>query len=78
MWMTVWRPLVVMVGLGGLGGAGLMTSIVSLNPAASDAVMAFGLFLMALQAVVSIGLIVAGVWGPVRRWAGALTGHPER
>ena len=75
MWMTVWKPLIVLIGLGGLSEAGAVTAVVSANPAASDAVTAFGIFLLTMQAVVSVGLLVAGVWGPVKRLVGVITGH---
>jgi hypothetical protein len=78
MYMIVWRPLVVLVGLGGLGGAGLIAAFVSPNPPASEAVTVFGLLMMVVQGVVGVGLIVAGLWGPLRRLAATLTGHPER
>lgn len=73
MWMMmVWRPLVLLLGVGGIGEAGLVTTVLSRNPFASNMLMYSVLLMMAAQAVVCAGLIVAGVWNPMRRWARGL------
>jgi hypothetical protein len=65
MWISMGGPALALA----LGGAtALAGSVVSLNPAASNALMDWVLAVMAFQAVVSIALIIAGVWGPIRRW----------
>ena len=75
MWMTVWRPLILLAGLLGLGEAGAVTAVVSqLTQTATDVITGLGYFLLALQAVVSVGVLIAGVWGPVRRM---ITGNAE-
>ena len=70
MWMMVWRPLVVLAGLLGLGEAAVVTTVVSLNPVATDSLMYFVFVLMALQAVFAVGCLVAAVWGPIARRLG--------
>ena len=57
------------VGLGGLTEATVVAAVVSENPMVSDAVMYFGLLLIVLQAVISLGLIVGGLWLSIRDWA---------
>lgn len=68
MWMMVLRVAVVLTGLVGASIAGLVTTLVSLNPPASNTLMALVFLIMAVQAVVSIGLIVFGIYRPIREW----------
>ncbi|MFI4933584.1 MAG: hypothetical protein ACHP7N_03115 [Caulobacterales bacterium] len=75
MWMVVWRPLVIAFGAVGLAMSGVVSSAISQNPIASNVVMGFCLLILAIQAVLSIGVLIAGTWGPLHRWAVALS-HP--
>ena len=72
MGMLVWRPLVILVGMVGASIAGAVSAI-SLNPIASGTLAGFVIAMMVFQALVSIALIVYGVWSPVKRW---LAGGP--
>jgi len=66
--MMVSRILVVIVGIVGASIAGLVTSVISLNPPASNTLMAWVFLMMAFQALVSVALIVFGVYKPIRDW----------
>ncbi len=67
MWMLVWRPFVILLGLGGLGEAAGVVAVVSGNPVGSSVLMYWVLLMMAIQAAVAIGCLVAGLWGPISR-----------
>jgi len=68
MWIFIWRPLLVLLGAGGLAAATLVAALVRDNPYA-NIVMGWVLLVLAFQAAVSIGLIIYGVWRPIHRWA---------
>jgi hypothetical protein len=69
MWIAIWRPAVVFIGA--LGAAtGVVGSVLSKNPVASNTLMGFVIAMMVFQAVVGLVLIVVGVWEPIRRWLG--------
>jgi len=67
MWMVLWRPSVVLIGLVGAAIA-LITSVISLNPPVSNLLMFAVLAMMAFQGVIAVGLVVYGVWRPFWRW----------
>jgi len=46
--------------------------VVSKNQIASDTVTYFGWLLVAAQAALSVGLVVVGIWEPLRRWSSGL------
>ena len=77
MWVMVWRPLLVLAGLGGFGESGMVWLVVSKNQIASDTVTYFGWMLVAAQAALSIGLIAVGIWEPLRRWTIGLARGPR-
>jgi hypothetical protein len=56
----------LLVGAGGLTEAGVVTLVISKNPLASNSVMYFGYLLIALQMVISVGLLVGGTYYLVR------------
>jgi len=66
--MLMSRLLIVLIGLGGAGAAAAVTSVISLNPPASNALMVFVLLTMAFQGVVGISLIAYGIWRPLLDW----------
>ncbi len=66
MWMMVWRPLVVLAGMFG-GSVAAATAAISLNPVASSTLAGLVLAVMAVQAAISLALIVYGVWTPLAR-----------
>jgi hypothetical protein len=66
--MMVLRLLVILFGVIALGSAALIAAMVEPSNAYGDALMYFVFFVMACQAVMGLGCIVAGVWGPVQRW----------
>ncbi len=70
MWILIWRPLVLMLGFGGVGAAALATAVIN-DSLYARVVMGWVLLVTAFQAVVSIGLIVYGAWPPIHRWAEA-------
>ena len=76
MWIVVWRPLVVLFGVGGMGAAAMVTSAISLDAPASNTLMIWVFFVMAFQATISVGLIVYGAWGPIKRWLGGAQHAP--
>jgi hypothetical protein len=77
MWMmTVWRPLVVLFGVGGLGSAATVTSVIWADQPARNAIMLWVFLVMAFQAAISAGLILFGLWAPLRRWLGGATHAP--
>ena len=69
MWMLVWRPLVIVLALVGLGETALVAAVVPKNPFAADLLMNGGWLMLVLQGLGSLALLVAGVWGPLRRIA---------
>lgn len=62
------RLLIILIGFGGAGAAAAVTSVISLNPPASNTLMVFVLLMMAFQGVVAIGLIAYGIWRPLHDW----------
>ena len=68
MWMMVSRPLVILFGALTTAAAAFVTAQLPPTNAASDTLMYLVFIIMGCQAVMGIGCIVAGVWGPVHRW----------
>jgi hypothetical protein len=68
MWMMVSRPLVILFGVLTAAAAALVAAQLPPTNAASDTLMYFVFIVMACQAVMGVGCIVAGVWGPMHRW----------
>jgi len=66
--MLISRLLIVLIGFGGASVAAIVSSVVSLNPPASNALMVFVLLTMAFQGVIGISLIAYGIWRPLRDW----------
>jgi hypothetical protein len=74
MWMTVWRPAVILFGVVSTLSAGLIAALPQPN-VYSDALMYFVFFIMAVQAAMGVGALAAGVWGPITRWWEARSGR---
>ena len=55
--------------------AHLALGLMNQNPAASGVLMYFVLGIVALQAVVGVGCVVAAAWGPTRRWLAGFAGQ---
>jgi phosphotransferase system glucose/maltose/N-acetylglucosamine-specific IIC component len=68
MWMMVFRPLVILLGVVFAALSALVTAAISLNPLASNTAAATVFLMMAMQAVIAVGCIVYGVWAPIAHW----------
>jgi hypothetical protein len=68
MWMMVSRPLVILFGLLATASAGVVSAMLPPTNAASDALMYFVFVVMGCQALMGVGCVVAGIWGPIHRW----------
>ena len=77
MWIFIWRPVVVVLGVAGLAVAAFVEALVQPNIFA-NALMGWVLLVMGFQAIVSLALIIYGVWRPIHRWAEerAASGRP--
>jgi len=66
MWMVVSRPLVILVGLLSTLSAAVVAALPATN-VFSDSLMYWVFLVMAMETVVGVGALVAGLWGPVAR-----------
>jgi len=71
--MVVARPLVILMGLFALLPAVLVAALQPTN-FASDTLMYWVFVVIAIEAVMGVGCLIAGVWGPLARWFG---GRPD-
>ena len=65
MWISVWRPLVIAFGVA--GGLIAAATGISVSETARGVLASIVVAMMVFQGVVSLGAIVAGVWGPATR-----------
>lgn len=72
MWMMVSRPLVILFGLISTASAALVTALPQTN-FASDTLMYAVFGIIAMEAFMGVGCLVAGLWGPVARLLGPRT-----
>ncbi len=68
MWMTVLRPIMVLIGVVSLTSAAVLAAIIPRQNAAANVLMMFVLLLIAAELVIGVGAIVLGVWRPLRHW----------
>jgi peptidoglycan/LPS O-acetylase OafA/YrhL len=68
MWMTILRPLVILVGVISLAAAAVMAQIIPKQNSAADALMIWVFLLIGLELLIGVGAILYGVWHPLRRW----------
>ncbi|MFI4974376.1 MAG: hypothetical protein ACHP84_07560 [Caulobacterales bacterium] len=69
MWIVVSRPLIILLGLTGLGQGAVLADIAIGNPVVANALMYSIFALIAFQAAVCVALLTAGIWGPAHRLA---------
>jgi hypothetical protein len=68
MWVTVLRPLVIIIGVVSLVAAAVMAAFLPQQNLATNAVMIFVFIVIVMEAAIGIGAIVLGVWRPLRHW----------
>lgn len=68
LWMTILRPVVILIGVVSLAAAAVMAQILPRQNSATNVLMILVFLLIALQLVIGVGAIVIGIWRPVRHW----------
>ena len=68
MWMTILRPVVILIGVVSLAAAAVMAQILPRQNGAANVLMVLVFLLIAAQLVIGVGAIVFGVWRPVKHW----------
>ncbi len=68
MWMTILRPVLVLIGVISLAAAAVMAQIIPRQNGASDVLMLLVFLLIAAELVIGVGAVVIGLWRPVRHW----------
>jgi formate hydrogenlyase subunit 3/multisubunit Na+/H+ antiporter MnhD subunit len=68
MWMTVLRPIVVLIGIVSLTSAAVLASVLPRQNAAANVLMILVLLLIAVELVIGVGAILFGVWRPLKHW----------
>jgi formate hydrogenlyase subunit 3/multisubunit Na+/H+ antiporter MnhD subunit len=68
MWMTILRPVVILIGVVSLAAAAVMAQIIPRQNGATTVVMVLVFLLIGLELVIGVGAIVIGVWRPVKHW----------
>jgi hypothetical protein len=68
MWMTVLRPVVILIGVVSLTAAAVMAAVLPRQNSATNVLMVLVLLLIALELVIGVGAVVIGVWRPLRHW----------
>jgi hypothetical protein len=68
MWMTILRPLVILIGVVSLAAAAVMAAFLPQQNQATNAVMIFVFLIIVMEAAIGISAIVLGVWRPLRHW----------
>jgi formate hydrogenlyase subunit 3/multisubunit Na+/H+ antiporter MnhD subunit len=68
MWMTILRPVVILIGVVSLAAAAVMAQILPRQNGAANVLMLLVFLLIALELVIGVGAIVIGLWRPFRHW----------
>jgi formate hydrogenlyase subunit 3/multisubunit Na+/H+ antiporter MnhD subunit len=68
MWMTILRPVVILIGVVSLAAAAVMAQIIPRQNGAANVLMLLVFLLIAAELVIGVGAIVLGVWRPLRHW----------
>lgn len=68
MWMTILRPVVILIGIVSLTAAAVMAAIIPRQNGATDVLMILVFILIALELVIGVAALVLGVWRPLRHW----------
>jgi hypothetical protein len=68
LWMTVLRPVVILIGVVSLTAAAVMAAIIPRQNAPTDVLMILVFLLIAAELVIGVAALVLGVWRPLRHW----------
>jgi hypothetical protein len=68
MWMTILRPVVVLIGMVSLTAAAVMAQILPRQNGPATVLMLLVFLLIAAELVIGVGAVVIGLWRPVRHW----------
>ena len=68
LWMTVLRPVMILIGVISLAAAAVMAAIIPQQNSATNVVMILVFLLIAAELVIGVGAVVIGLWRPVRHW----------
>jgi hypothetical protein len=68
MWMTVLRPIVVLIGIVSLTSAAVLALVIPRQNAAANVLMILVVLLIAVELVIGVGAILFGVWRPLKHW----------
>ncbi|HWF78490.1 MAG TPA: hypothetical protein VN694_15095 [Caulobacteraceae bacterium] len=68
MWMTILRPVLILIGVVSLSAAAVMAAIIPKQNGAANVLMLLVFLLIAAELVIGVGAIVLGVWRPIRHW----------
>ena len=68
MWMTILRPVVVLIGVISLAAAAVMAQILPRQNGPADVLMLLVFLLIAAELVIGVGALVIGLWHPIRHW----------
>lgn len=68
LWMTILRPVVILIGVVSLTAAAVMATIIPRQNSATDIVMILVLLLIVAELVIGVGALVFGLWRPLRHW----------
>ena len=68
MWMTILRPVVVIIGVISLTAAAVMAQILPRQNGPANVLMLLVFLLIAAELVIGVGALVLGLWRPLRHW----------
>ena len=68
MWMTIFRPAVILIGVISLAAAAVMAQLIPKQNGAANVLMILVFLLIGLELVIGVGAILFGVWRPIRHW----------
>jgi formate hydrogenlyase subunit 3/multisubunit Na+/H+ antiporter MnhD subunit len=68
MWMTILRPVVILIGVVSLAAAAVMAQIIPRQNGAANVLMLMVFLLIAAEFAIGIGALVLGLWRPLRHW----------
>jgi NADH:ubiquinone oxidoreductase subunit K len=68
MWMTVLRPIVILIGIVSLTSAAVLALVIPRQNAAANVLMILVVLLIAVELVIGVGAILFGVWRPLKHW----------
>ena len=68
MWITILRPVVVLIGMVSLAAAAVMAQILPRQNGPATVLMLLVFLLIAAELVIGVSAVVIGLWRPVRHW----------